>query len=317
MTETGVAFPVQTKKKMRVVIRDTFEEIESDPTEFLLNQLDPLEKNEKDIVSAVQDNNNVPVPEVTRIAESKAEFLKSGTIFTSEHRCLNYDVDYFEPLTYYADEIDIRWVEEYNSHHKFLRVSTKDIERVFEVLEIIVKDSINEDPKISQVLKLLGDDPPPYVIVQAIYDHWKARDKQNGSVIKWREFPPDHCALRQVTTTMTRGLNKIRKGLNDSEYLKRLFKELHEIQQERAKAIEVLQRQQEKQLEDERAVRQSMRKIQKHLGSSSSLILEPPPKPLNEELECVSEPSIINQSSLPHPPTKPTFLRWCMKQEMP
>jgi hypothetical protein len=42
----AASFPVKVKKKLRVVVRDTFEDPEDESPGCLLSQLDSLEKNE-------------------------------------------------------------------------------------------------------------------------------------------------------------------------------------------------------------------------------------------------------------------------------
>ncbi|OHT05883.1 hypothetical protein TRFO_26241 [Tritrichomonas foetus] len=316
--QTNVAFPIAPKKKLRIVIRDNFEDVENDSTEFLLSQLDATEKNEQDIVRAVSSANNesIPVPEVKRIPEISAEFLKSGAVFDAPERCYNYDSDYFDPLKYFADETDMKWVDDFNKTHKFLKVSIRDVEIVFEKIESIVKDYIIEEPKLSQILHLIPEPAPPYSVISAIYDHWLTREKQNGSIIKYREFPPDHCLLRNVTTTQNRTLFKVRKALNDGEYMKRLFKELKDIQNERAKALETLRKQEERQREDQRMLREEMRKIKKIIGQNSCLVQEPKPMKKRTFDETVNQPNLLLESTIPQPPTKPSFLNWCMKQQL-
>lgn len=316
--QTSVAFPIPTKKKLRIVIKDNFDDEEDDSTDFLLNQLDATEKNEQDILKAVTSPNNesVPVPENKKIPEISIEYLKSGAVFTSPERCFNYDSDYFEQLKYFADEIDMKWVDEFNKNHKFLKVSIRDVEIVFDKIEDLVKDFIIEEPKLSQILHLIPDPAPPFAVISAIYDHWLTREKQNGSIIKYREYPPDHCMLRKFTADQNRSLNKTRKTLNDGEYMKRLFKELKEIQNERAKAVELLIKQEEKQREDQRTVREEMRKIKKIIGQSPSLMKEPKmaEKRTFKETE---QPEALSLSTIPPPPTRPSFLKWCMKQQLP
>ncbi|KAK8860224.1 hypothetical protein M9Y10_011889 [Tritrichomonas musculus] len=316
--QTSVAFPIPPKKKLRIVIKDSFEDEEDDTTDFLLNQLDATEKNERDIVKAVTSPNNesVPVPENKKIPEISIEYLKSGAVFTAPERCFNYDSDYFEPLKYLADETDMKWVEEFNKNHKFLKVSIRDVEIVFNKIEDLVKDSIIEDPKLSQIMHLIPDPAPPFPVIKEIYEHWKSRDKQFGSIIKYREYPPDHYNLRKFTAEQNRSLNKTRKSLNDGEYMKRLFKELKEIQNERAKAVELLAKQEEKQREDQRMLREEMRKFKKAIGPSSCFIKEPK---LTEKrtFKEVEQPEILSQSTIPPPPTKPSFLKWCMNQQLP
>ena len=310
--------PVPPKKKLRIVIRDSFDEVLEEDKENLLNQLDATEKNEEDIVRAVRSGTkeSVPTPDNKRVPEMAAEFLKSGAVFDAPDRCFNFDSDYFEPLTYFADETDQKWVDNFNKNHKFLQVSIRDVEIVFEKIESFVKDTLTEEPKFTQVLHMIPEPAPPYAVVSAIYEHWLTREKQNGSIIKYREFPPDHCQLRQVTLTQNRNLAKVRKVLNDADYIKRLFKELREIQNERAKAIELLKRQEEKQREDQRFIREEMRKIKKIIGPNSCFIHEPKPIEKRTFDEVVQPPKILLASTIPQPPTKPSFLKWCMQQQL-
>ena len=271
------------RKTLPVVILESMENVvEHSNVDFLLAQIDSSEKNEKDILRVVSSvkKESVPVPEVKDLHDSKV-FLKSGAFFHSNERCFNYDDDYFAPPIYYADNSDIDWIHEFNSSHKYLKTSIKDFEMVFNVIESIVKDNIYDEPKLTQVLALMPDNSPPNVIVQAIYERWKQKDKQFGSVISYREYPPDHCHLRQSSITIHRSTNKIRKQLNDLEYLKRLRKELTEIQNQKAEAIKCLNAQKEKQKQDERFVRTALRKLQKR-NDIISLVCVPKPTPEKE-----------------------------------
>jgi hypothetical protein len=142
--EPGLGFPVKLSKKLRVCIRESFGDPgETETTEFLLSQLDALEKNEIDIVRAVEDGpaGNLDVPERLKIPEERAEYLKSGVTLTTEARCFSYDTDFFEPLRYFADECDMEWMTHWNRTHSFLQVSVEDLEEVFGILEFMVKDS--------------------------------------------------------------------------------------------------------------------------------------------------------------------------------
>lgn len=315
-------FPIQPKKKLRVIIRDSFEEYTEDNSDFLLSQLDATEKNEQHIVRAVNSaNESVPVPENIKIPEMEFEYLKSGVVFTAPERCFNYDSDFFDPLNYIADANDMEWVDNYNLNHKFLKVSIRDVELVFNTIEDLVKDMPPSEPKVAEVMHLLPNHSLPYQVIEDIYDHWQDKEKwkwndQSGSVIKFREFPPDHFNLRTTTISNKKALCKIRKSLSDQDYIKRLYKELQNVQAERDKAISTLERQEEKQREDERMLREETRKIKKLLGDDPCLI-QGPKMVQKRTFKETEQPKSLCQSTIPLPPTKPSFLKWCMKQNLP
>jgi hypothetical protein len=310
------ALPIQPKKKLHVMIRDAFEEIESEPLDFLLSQLDLTEKNETDVVRAVESGGGgiVPVPEVLKIPESRADYLKTGVTLTRVPRCFQYDTDFFEPIRYYADADDTEWLQRWNATQPFMQISLENLEQVFSVLEFIVKDSCSpEDPKLSRVLLLLPDDAPPLAVVSAIYGHWMERgaSKMNGSILKYREYPPNHGGFQAKLQSANRTLMKQRKAMSDVEYLKRLSEKLREIQAERQRAVKLLHRQEESQVRDERFVRKAIKQVQK-VNSLWGLLMAPPPRAC--ERSVVPPLEAMTHATLPGPPTAPRFLKWCAKQ---
>jgi hypothetical protein len=306
--------PVQTKRKLRVVITDFFEDEETDLTD-ILGQLDPSEKNEVDIVNAVNSDSKerVPVPEVIKMPESRFNAYRSGAFFEAPPRCFIYDSDYFEKLTYFADETDYKWIENYNATHRFLRVSVRDVEHVFQVCEELVKDSLTEVPTLSAVMMLLGLDAPPYTVCEAIFRHWEAREKQNGSVIRYLEFPPDHCQLRQGAVSNFRQLNKTRKGMKGPDYIKNLFQQLEAVNGMIKETAALLVAQEKKRKEDERFLREKMRILKAKIGQGAdALVLETP------TVEHAAESGDVEMKTqrVPDPPTAPAFLQWCLRHRL-
>lgn len=306
---------LHTKKKFRVVIRDHFSE---DVVEVgdILAQLDPTEKNEVDIQQAVQARADVAVPSFSIVPESRFQTLRSGTHFEAPTRCFNYDSDFFEPLRYYADEQDINFIQKFNKEHKFLKISTSDLERVFLICEEIVKDSVSAVPTLEQVMLNLGLDAPPYVVTEAIFKHWEEREKICGSVIRWLEFPPTHQQLRQDTIKSFRDMNKSRKSMKAGDYLKRLFQDLVKFQETREQAIERLEYQERRRIENERFVRDKMRQINSRLPNGAhKLMLQ---TPIEEHTKAVPGKRVedVNAAVVPEPPDSPMFLRWCMKTKV-
>jgi predicted secreted protein len=311
--EQGSNFPVKVKKKLRVVVRDTFEDLEDESADFLLSQLDSLEKNELDIRRAVEDSSApLPVPEVHKRPESRLEYLRSGVAIASVPRCFAYDTDFFEPVHYFADEADLEWLAQWNRAHSFLQISPADLEMVFGTLEFIVKDAAqSEEPKLARLLMLLPPGAPPLAVVAAVHEHWRGREKVNGSVLRWREWPPDHADLRAKVTTINRNLAKTRKALGDVDYLKKLYEKLKEMQGERQKAQELLQRQQEAQIRDERFVRNAMRTVSKNAQDAASMLIMPAPRAA-EKVDEIAPPQELRAATVPAPPTSPSFLKWCL-----
>jgi hypothetical protein len=309
--------PIPAKKKVRVFIRDAFDEVETESSEFLLSQLDALEKNETDIVRAVEAGSGaaVPVPEVEKIPEARAGSLRTGVTVSRVPRCFQYDTDYFEPIHYFADNNDMEWLIQWNRAHPLLPITIENLEQVFSSLEFIVKDSCSpEDPKLSRLMLLLPDDSPPFAAVTAIYGHWTERSnsKLNGSILKYRDQPPDHWGFRGKLQNMNRQNVKQRKSISDADYLKKLSEKLREFQAERTKATELLQRQQESQVKDERFVRKVMRQIQR-AGNPCALLVLPTPRAC-EKIE-IPEPQEVAQATVPGPPTGPRFLKWCVSEK--
>jgi hypothetical protein len=305
-------FPIQTKKKLRVIIGDHFEPLDVDQTAFRLSQLDAAERNERDIRQHVESGAPVTIPHVNRMPESRQDFLKAGITAPPPSRAFRYDSDHFEPLRYFANATDLKWIEKFNSCHKFLCLSVPDFEDIIQAIENIVKDA-QDEPKLSRLLLLLPGDSPPLAVVSAVYEYWQGKDKMFGSAIRFREWPPEHVDLRTKYTGLYRNLNKARKGMSDSDYLKKLLKELHEIQRERKDALDNWQKQRERQIEDERFVRKTVRTMSAAVGSAAHLLL--PPTPRRCEADDIPPPAVLRQATLPQPPTSPAFLKWLLKKD--
>lgn len=303
----------QSKKRLRVVIRDYFDEDEFDIGDILA-QLDPSEKDEVDIVNAVKNSGDkVPVPEVEIVEGARTAGHRSGSYFEAAHRCFNYDSDFFEPIKYYADEVDFAFIEKFNDEHKFLHMRSRDLEKVFCVCEEIVKDSLNEPPTLSQVMLSLGDDAPPAAICEAIFEHWEGREKQVGSIVRWLEFPPDHYSLRHDAIANLKAVGKNRKNTKGGESLK-LLQRLVEISRERIKAEESLEQQQIKQREDEQFVRRKEREMKEKLSECeavTTMVLQPPAKK-HPNVHPGPPEEDRTHATVPQPASGPSFLKWCM-----
>lgn len=306
----------QARRKFRVVIRDHFNQEESDVGN-LLEQLDPAEQNEVDIVAAVRKRETLRVPTADRVTTTTQNIYRSSTHFEAPPRCFNYDSDYFAPLVYYADETDFKFIEKFNREHKFLKMSTADLECVFLACEEIVKDTLSEAPSFEQVLLSIGSTGPPILVAEAIFHHWESREKQNGSVIRWRDFPPDHCDLRQEAVRSFREMNRSRKNMKPGDYLRDLFRNLAVINEERKNATELLEQTERKRLANERFVREKMRQVETRMATSThahAMLLETP--------AVQHEPAVPGKltedpvaSVIPEPPS-PAFLHWCMSRKV-
>jgi hypothetical protein len=315
--DSGLPLAISPKKKLRIVMRDSFDDIESESMDFLLSLLDGVGKKQSDLLRAVESgpgSADLPVPEVHKIPESRIDSFRTGVTVNRVPRCFEYDRTYFSPLRYYADAEDIDWVLQWNQNHPFLPIGLPDLEGIFGILEFVVRDSCSpEDPKLSRVMGVLPSDAPPLAVVRAIYDHWIQRSatKINGSILKYRAYPPDHGEFRKNIQSDWRVLMKPRKTLSDADYIKRLFERMREVRTERRKAIELLQRQREAQVKDERFVRNAIRQLQK-MEAGSALLLPPTPRACDRS-EPPPEPDEVTEATLPRPPG-PAFLKWCAKQ---
>jgi hypothetical protein len=315
--------PISPKKKLHIVIRDTFDEMEPESMDHLLSLLEVVGKRQTDLLRAVESGRSgahLAVPEVHNFSELRAESLKTGVTLGRPPRCFQYDNAYFAPVRYFADSCDLDWVARWNGEHPFLPIGVPDLEGIFGVLEFIVKDfSTTEDPKLSRLMMLLPSDAPPFAVVKGIYDHWMQRSatKMNGSILKYRAYPPDHGELRKTLHLEWRAQLKPRKSLSDGDYIKRLFERLRDVQSERRKAIELLQRQEEAQVRDERFVRDAVKQCQKNgaPGERDSplwgLMLPPAPRAC-ERSEGPPPPPELTQALLPLAPS-PVFLKWCAR----
>ena len=304
---------IDPRRKFRVVIRDSFNEDECDIRD-IVEQLDPTEKNEVDVQRALRSQETVPVPEVEVVPD--ARWHRSDVHFEAPPRCFNYDSDYFAPRTYFADERDFQFIQKFNREHKFLKTSTADLERVFTVCEELVKDSLTANPTLDQVLLNLGGEGPPYVVAEAIFKHWQRRDKLGGSVIRWLDFPPEHCELRKGAIEAFR--ERSRKNLKVGEQLRHLFQNLAIIQQQREDAMALLEQTEQKQLANERFVREKQRQV-------AAKIKDTPAHAMVLETEIAKHDPAVpgkkaqdpNASAIPNPPSGTSFLSWCMAQKLP
>lgn len=308
--ETLSEFPISLKSKIPVMVSERFDRVVVFNESSGLKKLDDNEQNEKHIVKAVHNDGKVPTPEYKRI-ERPLE-AKSEVFFNAPTRCFIYGSEFFEPLTYYAVAEDIDFIRNFNNAHKFLQMSSRQLEIVFEAIESIVKDGITESPSIEQVLYLLDTNAPPYPVVEAIFNYWYTKPKLSGSVIKMMEFPPEHANIRQAQIKYVASRNKQRKLQNDSGYMRRLRSELDEVRKMRAVAIELLEEQKTKRREDIIFLRQIVRKAKSNADKKFALILEP--MLYKEDIEIDSDHKI--NCSLPGPQTTPSFLNWCQEQHI-
>jgi hypothetical protein len=88
------------KKKLHILIRHAFDEVKTESSEFRLRQLDMLEKNETEIVRAVEASSGVavPFPVIERIPEARADCLRTGVTVSRIPNCFQYDMDSSEPI---------------------------------------------------------------------------------------------------------------------------------------------------------------------------------------------------------------------------
>ena len=312
-------FPVNTKKKLLVEIRDEFEEKPYKNTENFLSQLDSTEKSETYIVNAIGRNEAVPLPEYSKV-DNDNRISKTNVFFNAPSRCFIYGSDIFETIKYYATIEDEKFIENYNKGKKFVRMNKYQLETIFETIESIVKDSSSENPSIDQIIYLLGQNQPPYPIILEIYKYWQSLDKINGSVIRFQEFPPNHCELRShaIKNHQTNCRNRVR---SDLEYVSRLRTQLEEIRKSRESIILLLNEQNEKQKENIKFIREIMRKIKKKQQNKKKdeilpkITLIQQPELENKIVLPPEEPICVKKSTLPPPPSTPSFLNWCLDQE--
>ncbi|EAY22749.1 hypothetical protein TVAG_476780 [Trichomonas vaginalis G3] len=311
--DVNTEFPISLKAKYQIVVSDNITPVIVPSEKIGLKKLDGSEQNERHVVQAVTSGDaKVPIPKVDRIIKAEAE--KSSVYFSCPPRCFIYDSTFYEPLIYYCDKTDIEFIRGFNSTHKFLQMTTKQLEQVFIAIEGIVKDFLTENPTIDQVLILLDDNAPPYPVVKAIFDHWMSRPKLAGSVLRFEEFPPDHCGIRQNHIKTITKSNKVRKSMNDFSYLRRLKDELALVRQKREDAYALLEEQNKKRSENIVFLRQMARKAQAKGESMISLVLEPALISTKPVSQYDAVPNI--KSTLPPPPTVPAFLNWCQDQKL-
>lgn len=311
--DVNTDFPISLKAKYQVVVSDNITPVIVHSEKIGLKKLDGSEQNERHVVQAVSSADaKVPIPKVDKIVKREAE--KSSVYFSCPPRCFIYDNTFYEPLVYYCDKMDIDFIRNFNNTHKFLQMTTKQLETVFIAIENIVKDFLTDKPTIDQVLILLDDNAPPYPVVKAIFDHWNDRPKLAGSVLRFEEFPPDHCGIRQNHIKTVTKSNKTRKSTNDFTYLRRLKDELALVRQKRQDALELLEEQNKKRAENIVFLRQMARKAQAKGESMLALVLEPALLSTKAPPPVETLPTII--PTLPSPPTVPAFLMWCQDQKL-
>ena len=311
VTDPNTNFPISVKTKVQLIVSDNITPAIIKSEKIGLRKLDGTEQNEKHVVQAVSSETiKVPIPKFDKI--QKPPEGQSSVYFSSPSRCFIYDSSFLEPMVYYCDMQDQELIHLFNLTHKFLKMTTKQVEQVILALEMIVKDFLTENPPIDQVLYLLDDQAPPYPIVKAIYDHWRQRARLNGSLLRYLEFPPDHCGIRASHIKMITQKNKNRKNMADLTYIRRLHSELNEIREKREEAVKLLELEKYKRKKNIVFIREIMRKVPDNACTNYSLMLKP--KLEDADSNPQPEPEELKHSPLPGPPTVPVFLSWCQDQ---
>lgn len=307
-------FPISIKTSVPAVIFDEFNEHHTVIKERIaLEKLDANEQNEKHIVNATHGQGYVPTPTGNRVEHTS--YSKSRTFWKAPTRCFVYDTDFFEKMEYYADTDDIEFVQNFNNTHKFIKMTTKQLEDIFLVIESIVRDDVTEIPEISQVMYLLPDNAVPYPIIQAIYDYWNKKSKLRGSVLHMKEYPPEHSGIRSEFVKKITSSKKITKS--PANYIKKLHSELETIQAARLQAIDMVNEQLKSRKENIVFLRSISRKLEKVSILHFSMVIEPQLKDIeakypeeSQEVKNINLPLGI----FPTPPETPAFLSWCQEQ---
>ena len=311
VNDPNTDFPLSVKTKIQLLVSDNITPAIIKSEKIGLRKLDGTEQNEKHVVQAVSSESiKVPIPKIKKIPKTPES--QSSVYFSAPSRCFIYDSSFLEPMVYYCDIQDQELIHLFNLTHKFLKMTTKQVEQVILALEMIVKDFLTDNPPIDQVLYLLDDQAPPYPIVKAIYDHWRQRIRLNGSLLRYLEFPPDHCGIRASHIKMITQKNKNRKNMADLTYIRRLHSELNDIREKRDDAVKLLELENQKRKENIVFIRKVMRKVKAKAPPNYSLMLQP--KLRNVVVDPDPEPDELKHSPLPGPPTIPAFLSWCQDQ---
>ena len=309
-------FPISAKATYPVVIFDSYNEHHTLIAEkSALEKLDASEQNEKHIVQAAKGEGNVPTPKGNKV-EDDTWFSKSTSFFEAPNRCFVYDHDFFEEVIYYADTEDIQFVNYFNKTHKFIKMSTQQLEQIIFTIEMIVKDGVTELPTMDQILFLLDKEAPPYPIIEAVFKHWETRSKLKGSILHLKEYPPDHAGIRQEYIKKLSSNKKLTKS--QTSYIKKLHAELDNIQQSRSEALQLLSEQVKQRRQNIVFLREKIRKVRSSSNPKFALLLEPELNDCNDkvdeepkDLKCANFPIGI----LPQPPSGPSFLKWVQDQE--
>lgn len=308
------AFPISIKTYVPAVIFDEFNEHHTVIKERIaLEKLDANEQNEKHIVNATQGQGVVPTPTGNRVEHTS--YSKSRTFFKAPPRCFVYDTDFFEKMEYYADTEDIQFVQTFNNTHKFIKMTTRQLEEIFLVLEQIVRDDVTEIPEISQLMFLLSTNPPPYPIIEAIYKYWLQKAKLRGSVLHMKEYPPEHSGIRSEFIKKITSSKKIIKS--PVNYIKKLHTELETIQAARQQAIDMVTEQLRARKENIIFLRSVIRRLEKVNIPHFAMVIEPQLRDL--EIKYPEESQEVKNVNLPlgifpEPPEAPAFLSWCQDQ---
>lgn len=308
-------FPISAKTSVTATIFDSYNEHHTLIDEkSALEKLDANEQNEKHIVQAAKGEGNVPTPKGTKV-DDKLWMFKSMSFFKAPNRCFVYDHDFFEKVVYYADTEDVQFVKLFNMTHKFIQMTTRQLEQIIFVMERIVKDDLTEVPSMDQVIFLLDKEAPPYPIIKAVYDHWNQRNKLKGSIMKLKEYPPDHEDIRKDYIKKMSGNKKQIKS--SAQYIKKLKTELDTIRGLREESIKRLENEKLKRRENIIFLREMVRKVRKTTNSKIFLLLEPELK--DEESNYEEESAQLKKLNLPfgmlpEAPTEPAFLNWVQQQ---
>ena len=308
-------FPISSKATYPVVVFESYNEHHTLISEkSALEKLDAGEQNEKHIVQASKGEGSVPTPKGSKV-EDDTWFSKSMSFFKAPNRCFVYDHDFFEEVVYYADTEDVQFVNYFNKTHKFIQMTTRQLEKIILTIETIVKDGVTEVPTMEQILFLLDKDPPPYPIIEAVFEHWNSRAKLKGSILHLKEYPPDHAGIRQEYIKKLSSNKKVTKS--PASYIKKLHAELETIQQSREDAIKLLETEQKKRRENIVYIREMIRKVRATSNPKFALLLEPRLREINAEFD--DEPNDMKNvrfpiGILPEAPSGPSFLHWVQEQ---
>jgi hypothetical protein len=215
-------------------------------------------------------------------------------------------------------EAERQWLRHFNTVHPYLRISPDLLESVFLTIEQVVRDREVARPDLDTVL-LMSDAAAPREVIEALFKYWRSRPRVDGSVLRWREWPPDVDEWRKKYREYFRqAVAPAKRKPGSPAYVNWLRV------QERVLAEKIILARGQLDLEvanleeTQHRIRAVLRSLRDRVGPGSfigHLPFEAPPASVQKLLSHEDNADLVAYpTSLPRP-RQPAFLQWCYEQK--